>query len=97
MTHPLECFFGIEGHAVLDIIPGPGSNTVRFRFIPVDFYSACLHRQFLTLLNLLKSQGALPNSYPIPACQAGRQFVPFYNTSNLWCDPTGARTPRPTA
>ena len=60
--------------------PGPGYNTLLLQLIPGDLYSVCPHRQFHTLPSLLQSQIALPNSNPKPACQVGRQFVPFYFT-----------------
>ena len=31
--NPLECLFGIEGHTVLDINPGPGYDTLLLCFI----------------------------------------------------------------
>ena len=29
IIYPLKCFFGIEGHAALDIIPGPGGRFLK--------------------------------------------------------------------
>ena len=43
------------------------------------------YRQFHTLPDLLDSRAALSNS----ACQAGKQFIPFYD--DLWYDPVGMR------
>ena len=74
LINPLECFFGIEGHAALDRNPGPGYNTLLLRLIPGDLYSACPHRQFHTLPGLLHSRAALPNSYP-NACVPSREAV----------------------
>ena len=52
---PLKCFFGILFHVALDRNPGPGYNTLILWLILGDLYSACYHRQFHTLPNLLQS------------------------------------------
>ena len=75
-----KCFFGIEGRAALDRNPGLGYNTLLFRLIPGDLYSACPHRQFCKLPGLLYSQAAL-HRILMPVCQAGSQFVPFLRWS----------------
>ena len=72
--NPLECFFGIKGHAALDGNPGSGYNTILLRLIPGDLYSVCPHRQFNTLPSLLHSQAALPNSNP-NTCMWSREAV----------------------
>ena len=70
-------FFGIEGHVVLDRNLGPGYNALCLQLILGDRLSACLHRQFNTLPDLLES-GFTVKLLPItPACQAGMQFVPI--------------------
>ena len=63
MINPLKHFFSSEGHVALDRNPG-GNNTILLRLIPGDLLSACSHRQFHTLLDLLDSWAALPNSNP---------------------------------
>ena len=70
---PLKFFFGSEGHVALDRNPGPGYDTLLLWLIPGDFLSACPHRQFHTLPDLLDSRAALPNSYPnaLRAMQGG--------------------------
>ena len=45
MINPLECFFGIGGHADLDRNPGLGYNSLLLQLIPGYLNSACLHRQ----------------------------------------------------
>ena len=60
--------------------------------IPGDLLlSACLHRQFHTLLGLLDSWAALPNSNP-NACvpMQGGSLYHFYD--GLWYDPAERRT-----
>ena len=63
LINPVECFFSIKGFVALDRNPGLGYNTLFLRLIPGDLYSESPHRQFHTLLGLLDSQAALPNSY----------------------------------
>ena len=46
LFNPLLCFFGSEGHVVLDRNPGPGYDTLLLRMIPGDLLSAFPHRQF---------------------------------------------------
>ena len=83
MINLLKCFFGSEGHVALDRNPGPGYDTLLLRMIPGDLYSACPHRKFHTLPDLLDSRVALPNSYPntLRAMQAC-SFYHFYD--GLW-------------
>ena len=50
--------------SALDRNLGPVYNTPLLRLIPGDLLSACLHRQFHTLLGLLDSWATLSNSYP---------------------------------
>ena len=59
--------------------------------IPGDLLSAFPHRQFHTLLGLLDSWAALPNSYPnaLRAMQGGSLYH-FYD--GLWYDPAERRT-----
>ena len=59
LINQLDCFFGIKGHVVLVINPGPGCNSLLLQLIPRDILSACPHRQFHTLPGLLLSQAAL--------------------------------------
>ena len=59
----INLFSGIEGHAAPNINPGPGYNTLLLRLNPGDMYSAFPHKLFHTLLGLIHSQAALPNSY----------------------------------
>ena len=56
-----------------------------------DLLSACPHRQFHTLPDLLDSWAALPNSCPsaLRAMQGGSLYH-FYD--GLWYDPAGRRT-----
>ena len=63
--NPLSCFFGSEGHVVLDRNTGPGYDTLLLRLIPGDLLSTCPHRQFHTLPGLLDSRrrAALSNPY----------------------------------
>ena len=68
----IRLFFSIKGHEALD--RNPGYNTLLLWLIPGDLFSACPHRQFNTLLGLLDSQVALPNSYP-NACVPSREAV----------------------
>ena len=46
-------FLGSEGYVALDRNPGPGYDTLLLRLIPGDILSACPHRQFHTLPDLL--------------------------------------------
>ena len=89
--NPLQCFFGSEGHVALDRNPGPGYDTLLLRLIPGDILSACPHRQFHTLPDLLDSRAALSNSYPkgLHAMQGGSLYH-FHD--GLWHDPAGRRT-----
>ena len=89
--HPLECFFGSEGHVALDINPGPVYDTLLLRMIPGGFLSACPHRQFHTLPGLLDSRAALSDSYPnaLRPTQGGSLYH-FYD--GLWYDPAVRRT-----
>ena len=57
-----SAFFGNEDHVALDKNPGPGCDTLLLRLIPGDLFNTCPHRQFHTLLGLLDSRAALPNS-----------------------------------
>ena len=87
VINPLECFFGIEGHAGLNINPRQGFNTLLLRLILGDLLSACPHRQFHTLPGIFNSWAALSNSTLTPACQAGSSLYHFYD--GLWYDPAG--------
>ena len=80
LFNPLSCFFGSEGHVALDRNPGPGYNTLPLRMIPGDLLSACPHKLFHTLLGLLDSRAAMPNSYPnaLRAMQGGSLYH-FYD------------------
>ena len=60
----LIVLFGSEGHVALNIISGPGYNTLLLRLIPGDLSNTCPHRQFHTQPNLLDSRAALSNSLP---------------------------------
>ena len=76
---PLECFFSIKhvkGHVALDRNRTPGYSTLLLLLIPGDllYNSACLHRQFHTLLSLLQSLVALTNSY-LTACVPSSEAV----------------------
>ena len=53
----------MKGYAALERNPGPGYNILLLRLIPGDLYSACNHRQLLTLPGLKHSRIALPNPY----------------------------------
>ena len=90
MINPLKCLFGIKGHVALDRNLGLGYNTLLLRLIPADLLSACLHRQFHTLPGLLDTRAALLTPTLTHECQAGRQFVPFYD--GLWYDQAWAQT-----
>ena len=86
----LECFFNLKGHAALDRNMGPGYNTLLLRSITL--LSACPHRQFHTLPDLLHNQSALSNSYP-NACMLSRDavctvFVVVFGMTQLVCEPT---------
>ena len=80
------CFFGSEGHVALDRNSGPGYDTLLLRMITGDLLSACPHRQFHTLPDLLDSRAALSDSYPsaLRAMQGGSSYH-FYG--GLWYDP----------
>ena len=78
-------------NVALDRNQGPGHNTLLLRLIPGDLLSACPQRQFHTLLSLLDSQAALPNSNPnaLRAMQGGSLYH-YYD--GLLYDPAGTRT-----
>ena len=69
----------------------PGYDTLLLRMIPGDLLSAFPHRQLHTLLGLLDSWAALPNSNP-NACMPmqGGSLYHFYD--GLWYDLAERRT-----
>ena len=92
LINPLDCFFGIKGHAALDTNHGLGYNTIILRLIPRVLSGACHHRQFHTLPGLLQSHAALPNSYP-NACMLIRKaictiFMMVFGMTRLGREPT---------
>ena len=63
LTH-YKAFFGLAGpgHVALGRNAESGYNTLLLQLVPGDLVSACPHRQFLTLPDLLKSRAAMSNS-----------------------------------
>ena len=86
-----SAFFGSEGHVALDRNLGLGYDTLLFQMIPGDLLSACPHRQFHTLPDLLDSRAALSDSYP-NALRAKQRGSLYHFYDGHWYDPAGRRT-----
>ena len=82
LINSLEYFFNIKGHVALDL--GLGYDTLLLRLIPGDFLTVYIH------INISPHYPAYYTVRPrcqmltiMPAFQAGRQSVPFYNIWSL--------------